>query len=80
MNYNKSLHTLFISRLKKIIPSLLMMGFIICLPYISFGQLDPGNDPNAPIDGGLSMLIAAGVGIGAKKVIDARKRKEETKD
>lgn len=34
----------------------------------------PGNPSTpAPIDGGLSLLIAAGVGLGAKKVHDARK-------
>lgn len=34
----------------------------------------PGNPSNpAPIDGGLSLLIAAGVGLGAKKLHDARK-------
>ncbi len=36
---------------------------------------DPGGDvDNAPIDGGLSLLVAAGVGYGAKK-IKARKER-----
>lgn len=42
---------------------------------------DPGCDPldpACPIDGGLSLLIAAGIGIGAKKAYNARK-KDETK-
>jgi hypothetical protein len=30
-------------------------------------------DANAPIDGGLSLLVAAGVGYGAKKVRENRK-------
>ena len=38
---------------------------------------DPGGDVDAPIDGGLSLLIAAGVGYGAKKVKEARKKKAE---
>ncbi|HRO43421.1 MAG TPA: hypothetical protein PL009_11350 [Flavipsychrobacter sp.] len=38
---------------------------------------DPGGDvDNVPIDGGVSLLIAAGVGYGAKKLRDARKKKE----
>jgi len=38
---------------------------------------DPGGDPggtNVPIDGGLSLLIAAGIGIAAKKGYDKRKK------
>ena len=36
---------------------------------------DPGKDPNsAPIDGGLSVLIAAGVGYGVKKIREKRKK------
>ena len=35
---------------------------------------DPGSDPDsAPIDGGLSLLIAGGVGYGIKKVRERRK-------
>jgi len=29
---------------------------------------DPGSDVDAPVDGGLSLLIAGGVGYGIKKV------------
>lgn len=29
--------------------------------------------PCVPIDGGISLLIAAGIGLGAKKAYDARK-------
>ena len=36
-------------------------------------QIDPGDDPDAPIDGGLSLLLAAGVGYGIKKRRDSRK-------
>jgi len=31
------------------------------------------SDPNVPIDGGLSVLLAAGAAYGAKKVYDKRK-------
>jgi hypothetical protein len=40
------------------------------LLYAQGGPSDPGIDPNVPIDGGLSILIAAGVGIGVKKIKD----------
>lgn len=39
-------------------------------------QGDPGKDPDVkvPFDGGLSLLIAAGVSYGFKKAYDKRKR------
>jgi hypothetical protein len=36
---------------------------------------DPGGDPDAPIDGGVGILVAAGVIYGVKKIRDERKRK-----
>ncbi len=33
----------------------------------------PANPEAVPIDGGLSLLLAAGAGLGAKKAWDARK-------
>lgn len=33
---------------------------------------DPGSDPDVPIDGGLSVLLAAGVGYGVREL---RKKK-----
>jgi hypothetical protein len=51
--------------------SILMILFTV-LPNIntkaqsSFGG-DPSGDPDAPIDGGVSLLIAAGIGYGIKK-------------
>jgi len=38
---------------------------------------DPGCDPLdplCPIDGGISLLIAAGIGLGAKKAYDKKKK------
>ena len=35
---------------------------------------------DVPIDGGLSLLVAAGVGYGIKKVRDGRKKAAEEKD
>ncbi len=34
---------------------------------------DAGGDVDLPIDGGLSLLVAAGVGYGAKKLREKRK-------
>lgn len=38
---------------------------------------DPGGDPDVPIDGGLSLLLAAGAGYGVKAL---RKRKNKTQN
>ena len=63
--------------------SLLTTVFIvgsICLPALLHAQGDPGPDPDpVPFDGGLSLLIGAGVAYGFKKAHDKRKkRKQET--
>jgi len=52
--------------------------FLLTLPAFSQGPGgDPGGDPDLiPIDGGLGFLLAAGVGYGAKKARDLRKKKE----
>lgn len=50
---------------------------LISCQAIAQGPGDPGCDPldpYCPIDGGLSLLIAAAVGVGAKKAYDAKKR------
>mgnify|MGYP000395053928 CR=1 FL=1 len=51
----------------------------LALPITLFAQ-GPGFDDDVddvPIDGGVSLLVAAGVGYGAKKWKDARKKKAE---
>ncbi|WP_371860481.1 PID-CTERM protein-sorting domain-containing protein [Segetibacter aerophilus] len=42
-------------------------------------QPSPGGDPDVPIDGGLSILLAAGVGYVAKKGYEKRKKNAEEK-
>ena len=45
---------------------------------ITFAQIDPPPDPvDTPFDGGLSVLIGAGVLYGLKKARDAKKQKED---
>lgn len=36
---------------------------------------DPGDDPDVPIDGGVSLLLAAGAGYGVKRYRDSQKKK-----
>lgn len=55
---------------------MLLIAFLMT-PNFSNAQTppeDPGGDPDAPIDGGVSLLVAAGVGYGIKKVRDNRKK------
>ncbi len=56
--------------------SLLCILFI--LPAISHAQPGFGDDTDdVPIDGGLSLLVAAGVGYGAQKLKAKRKKQTE---
>jgi len=51
----------------------------MCLPTILHAQ-GPGfgdDTDDVPVDGGLSLLVAAGVGYGAKKIRDKRKQQKE---
>ena len=56
----------------------LFLLVIFCLPVMAQGGIGEPcdyDDPQAycPIDGGLSALLAVGVGYGIKKIRDARK-------
>jgi hypothetical protein len=52
---------------------LLLMLFV--LPAIAIAQPGFGDDvDDVPVDGGLSLLVAAGVGYGIKKVKQSRKK------
>ena len=46
------------------------------LPVFAMAD-DPGCGPDCPIDGGLSLLLAAGVGYGVKKYRDGRRKESE---
>jgi hypothetical protein len=43
------------------------------------GLNDPGRDPDnpLPLDGGLSLLLAAGAAYGGKKLVDQRKNRKD---
>lgn len=69
---------------KKSVIALFIVALILIVPFAGFaGPGDPGCDPldpACPIDGGLSLLIAAGIGVGAKKAYDARKARTKAED
>lgn len=65
--------------MRKTIYLLLTIGMFLISSPLMAGPGDPGCDPLdplCPIDGGLSLLIAAGIGIGAKKAYDQKKEAE----
>ena len=60
----------------KVIYMLLFTVFIMAAPLLSFAQTGPPDpcDQGCPIDGGLSFLLAAGVGYGVKKYREGRNK------
>lgn len=60
--------------LKKCYPAVILL-LVLLIPTIVFAQGPP--DPNdVPIDGGLSVLLAAGAAYGVKKYRDYKKNGE----
>ena len=50
----------------KPLPTIIIaMMLLMSMPVIA--QDDPGDDPDAPIDGGITILVAAAIGYGVKK-------------
>lgn len=67
--------------LKKIIPILFISAFFFFSIQKSFAGMGPPMGPpcwpppcTVPLDGGLSILIAAGIGLAGKKFYDFRKK------
>jgi hypothetical protein len=63
-------------KIKRKISLLVILSFF-CMPFVSSAQADlpsPGGDPDVPVDGGLSLLLAAGVGYVAKKGYQKRQK------
>ncbi len=56
----------------KITTSIIILLICLCLPMPTFAQGDIPDD--TPIDGGLSLLLAAGAAYGVKKYRDHRKK------
>jgi hypothetical protein len=66
-----------ISRIQR---SLVALAILIFLNTSVFAQGDGFDDPggmDTPFDGGVSLLIAAAVGYGAKKAHDEKKKRKE---
>jgi hypothetical protein len=70
--------------MKKYLMMMILIGSLCSVPFEGRCDDDPPPPPtedpdtptqNAPLDGGLSFLLAAGVGYGAKKAHNYRKRK-----
>ena len=62
--------------MKKLIATCVVVLGLGVATYAQPGQGNPGGSPT-PIDGGVSLLIAAGAALGGKKAFDAYKKKEE---
>ncbi len=58
------------------IKTILLLAAWLLITTPTFAQVPPDNEDtmNTPIDGGLSILLAAGVAYGAKKGYDMRKK------
>ena len=58
---------------------LITLFITLFLPMLSIAQGGglPAAPADVPIDGGLSLLLAAGVGYGVKKIRDERKKKNQ---
>lgn len=50
---------------------------LLVLLSISAPVLAQGAPPATPIDGGLSLLLAAGGAYGVKKIVDAKKKRQQ---
>lgn len=64
-------------KIKTRILTCMITGALTILPTVLIlAQGDPGGDPDpaVPFDGGLTLLIAAGIGYAAKKGYDKRKK------
>lgn len=58
-----------------------LLAILICmaLPLLTLAQ-GPIDPDDAPIDGGLSLLVAAGAAYGVKKYRDGKKKQESAGD
>ena len=70
-NYNQ-----LVSRIWKV-SFALAFALVLSMPVFGQGEFDIDPDATIPVDGGLTILALAGIGYGAKKVHDARKKRKE---
>ncbi|MCO5238258.1 MAG: hypothetical protein M9933_18535 [Chitinophagaceae bacterium] len=55
----------------------MLSSFLLYMPS-AFAVATPGDDNEIPLDGGLSLLVAAGIAYGAKKAYDKRKKEKQS--
>lgn len=60
---------------KRLVYSALLLFMCLALPLLTLAQ-GPPDPEDTPIDGGLAILLAAGVAYGIKKYRDGAKAKE----
>ncbi len=66
---NKIKITIMQLNIKRILNIQTLVILIVLLsPILVYAQPDPGDDPDVPIDGGLSVLLVAGVGYGIREL------------
>jgi hypothetical protein len=71
----KYIKSLNIQQLQKVV---CLMIILLAVTNLAHADINDLTDPDTlPIDGGLSLLVAAGVGYGAKKVKENRKKKQQ---
>ena len=65
--------------MRKYIKIVFILTLLVSSTMYSQGEFPGGNDPNVPVDGGISALVVAGIAYGAKKVRDNNKKKNKNK-
>ena len=65
------------TKYSKQIINIITIIIIMFLPMLVKAQGNPGGDPGVPIDGGATLILAAGIGYGAKKLKEAREKKNK---
>jgi len=55
----------------------LTMLIAVAIPMVGHSQPDPGGSPDVPVDGGITLLLAAAGVAGVKKMRDNKKKNAE---
>ena len=72
---NKKQHKISYMKINVSTVQIFMLLALFCLPSLLHAQPGFGDDvDDVPVDGGLSLLVAAGVGYGIKKVKGRNKK------
>ena len=55
----------------------ILIGIIVIVVLPAIAHAQPPDFPDAPVDGGLSLLIAGGVGYGLKKLREQSNKQQQ---